>query len=192
MHERMGIPFEEALSMPQEYLQRYGTTLFGLQANYNTLDMYDYLEFIHDVPLRNYINPNPGLRSVLDAIPIRKFIFTNADANHAHRVIKLLELDGCFDGILDILEMSPYCKPMQEAFAKAMKLAGETNPHHCVIIDDSPRNICAARQEGMFSILYGTTEPHQEADAVLTDLLFLPTLLKTRADIEMKVVSKQG
>lgn len=176
MREQLGIPAEQVPTLRQRYLEDYGTTLLGLRANH-ALDVRDFLDFVHDLPLRDYIQPTPGLRAILDAIPTRKFIFTNADINHAQRVLNVLELQGCFDGVLDILTMFPSCKPMPESFAMALELAGDPDPRCCALIDDLPRTTRAARELGMFSILYGVNEPHPDADAVLTDLACLPELL---------------
>ena len=180
MCERLDVPVDRVQALRQHYLEQYGTTLLGLQANY-TLDMQDYLKYVHDLPLRDYIKPVPGLRSVLEALPQTKIIFTNADAGHAGRVLNVLELDGCFDGVLDILSMAPYCKPMPETFDMALKLAGESDPRRCVMIDDLRRTTIAARRLGMLSILYGADDPGTDADAALVDLSLLPALLKARA-----------
>lgn len=177
MHERLGIPAEQAQTLRQQYLEQYGTTLMGLKAHY-TLDVPDFLDYVHDLPLGNYIRPTPGLRSVLEALPARKIIFTNAHTGHVQRVLAALDLEGCFDGVLDILAMHPYCKPMPESFAMALRLAGETDARRCVMIDDLPRTTRAAREYGMFSILYGASQPHPDASAVLSDLLQLPALLQ--------------
>ena len=180
MHERMGIPADQVQGLRQQYFERYGTTLQGLQANY-PLDAQDYLNFVHGLPLKDYIRPTPGLREVLQGMPARKFIFTNGDAGHAQRVITTLELEGCFDGILDILKMAPFCKPMPETFGMALKMAGEPEARKCVMIDDLARTTRAAREQGMYSVLYGASEAHPDADAVLTDLLRLPEVLEMAA-----------
>jgi len=177
INERLGIPADQATALRQKYLEQYGTTLLGLHANY-ALDVREFLDFVHDLPLRDYIQPIPGLRPVLEALPARKFIFTNADVKHVQRVLNVLELDGCFDGVLDILEMWPHCKPMPISFEMVLELAGGVSPRHCAMIDDLPRTIRAARQLGIFSILYGAVAPHPDADAVLTDWSDLPGLLK--------------
>lgn len=176
MCERLGIPPEQASSLRQKYLEQYGTTLRGLYHHYD-LDVGEFLHFVHDLPLRDYIQPIPGLRPVLETLPARKFIFTNADQAHAQRVLNVLELEDCFDGVLDIVEMWPHCKPMPASFEMILNLAGETTPGRCALIDDLPRNVQAARQHGIFSILYGATAPHPGADAVLTDWSSLPALL---------------
>ncbi|MGC1378647.1 MAG: pyrimidine 5'-nucleotidase [Anaerolineales bacterium] len=189
MHERLGIPADRVSALRREYFEQYGTTLLGLGANYPSMDVRGFLDFVHNVPLRDYIQPAPELRPVLEALPARKFIFTNGDANHVRRVLNALELDGCFDGILDILDMWPHCKPMPASFEMVFKLAGETRPQHCAMIDDLPRNTRAARQRGIFSILYGApadVAPQRfagdfpDADAVLTDWPALPALLEGR------------
>jgi putative hydrolase of the HAD superfamily len=176
VHERLGIPAARAQVLRKQYFEQYGTTLLGLVANH-AVDVHDFLNFVHDLPLGDYIKPTPGLRPMLDALPVRKFIFTNADVGHVRRVLNALELDGCFDGVLDILAMHPHCKPMPESFALALEFAGEPDARSCVMIDDQPRTTRAAREQGMFSILYGASQPHPDADAVLTDLRLLPRLL---------------
>ena len=180
MRDRVGIPADRVDALRQHYLDHYGTTLLGLKANY-AVDVDDYLAFVHDLPLRDYIKPIPGLRPILEAMPARKFIFSNADRNHVRRVLEVLEIEGCFDGVLDVLAMFPHCKPMPETFAMALRLAGETDARHCALIDDSPRTTRAARRLGMFTILYGAGEAHPDADAVLNDLYLLPGLLDGRA-----------
>jgi putative hydrolase of the HAD superfamily len=180
MREQLMIPAEEISAMRQKYLEQYGTTLLGLHHHYS-LDVGEFLDFVHDLPLRDYIQPAPELRTIIEAIPARKFIFSNADVKHVQRVLKVLELEDCFDGVLDLLQMWPNCKPMPVSFEMALKLAGNPAPEQCAMIDDLPRNAGAAREQGMFSILYGihaATHP-TEANATLTDWSDLPALLKS-------------
>jgi pyrimidine 5'-nucleotidase len=176
MRERMGMPAEQAQSLRRQYFEQYGTTLRGLVVHHS-VDVPDFLAFVHDVPVRDHLKPALGLRSVLAALPARKFIFTNADVNHANRVLAALELQDCFDGCVDVVALTPHCKPMPAAFDIALRLAGESDPRRCAMIDDLPRTTRAARQHGLFSILYGHSEPHPDADATLTDWARLPELL---------------
>jgi pyrimidine 5'-nucleotidase len=179
MRERLGIPAQVVPELSHQYFLQYGTTLRGLQANYH-VDMLDYLAYVHDVPLADYIAPNPGLCSILTPIPARKFIFTNADSAHARRVLRQLDIESCFDGLVDVVAIDPYCKPMPESFEIAQTLAGEPDPRRCVMIDDLPHTTRAARQQGLFSLLYGKSEPHPDADAVFSDWSHLPALLNGR------------
>jgi putative hydrolase of the HAD superfamily len=176
MSERLHIPLAQVPAMRRALFEQYGTTLRGLQANY-TFDVADFLAYVHDVPLADYIQPNPALRPILEAIPARKFIFTNADVNHAKRVLKVLQLDGCFDGIIDVVAIDPYCKPMPQSFGIALETVGESDPQRCAMIDDMPHTTRAARAQGLYAILYGKPAPHPDADATLTDWSQLPELL---------------
>ena len=176
MRDRMGIPENEVPALREQYFKMYGTTLRGLQARHH-VDAQDFLAFVHDLLLKDYLTPNPVLREVIASLPSRKLIFTNADIPHARRVLAALELDDLFDTIVDVNAVAPYCKPMPESFAIAQELADEPDPRKCVMIDDLPRTTRAALNVGMASLLYGTDEPTAEASGVFTDWTHLPILL---------------
>ena len=179
MTERMGFPPEQVVSIREKYFREFGTTLRGLQANHN-VDMEDYLAFVHDVPLERYIHPDPDVRAVIAGLSARKFIFTNADANHARRVLETVGLEGLFDGIIDVHSMAPFCKPMPEAFELALKAAGNPQRQTCVLLDDQMRITRAARSLDMYAILVGKPTPGEDADAALLRLTDLPGLLDGR------------
>ena len=176
MVEKLGIAEKDAPALRESYFKMYGTTLRGLQARHN-VDTEDFLAFVHDLPLKEYIRPDPIQREIIASLPSRKLIFTNADANHARRVLAALELEDLFEKIVDIHTVAPYCKPMPESFAIAQEFADEPDPRKCVVIDDLPRTTRAALDVGMASILYGTEEPTDEASGVFTNWSHLPILL---------------
>ena len=177
MHERLGIPPEQIEAQREKYFREYGTTLRGLQAAYH-VDMEDYLAFVHAIPLQHYLSPDPGLRKVLEAIPARKFIFTNADRAHAQRVLDALGLQGLFDDILDVHVIAPYCKPMPESFQLALQATGNPDPHDCVLLDDQVRITQVAHALGFFSVLVGKDDSTPGADAVILRLNDLATVLE--------------
>jgi putative hydrolase of the HAD superfamily len=92
-------------------------------------------------------------------------------------VLKVVGLEGLFDGVIDVHDIAPYCKPMPESFAIAMELADEPDPRQCVMIDDLPRTTRAALEVGMASLLYGSDIPTPDASGVFTDWKVLPILL---------------
>jgi pyrimidine 5'-nucleotidase len=175
MRERMGFSEHEIPRLREKYFMQYGTTLRGLQANHQ-IHVEDFLAYVHDLPLKDYLIPNPVQRGVIASLSTRNLIFTNADIPHAQRVLDVLGLDGLFSTIVDVNAVAPYCKPMPESFEIAMQVAGETDPARCVMIDDLPRTTRAARQAGMYAILYGCKEPHPDADACFLDWVELPGL----------------
>jgi len=176
MRERMGFPEAEIPGLRGKYYLEYGTTLRGLQANHE-IDVPDFLAFVHDIQLGEYIQPNPALCKIISSLETRNLIFTNADVAHAQRILKALILDDCFEAIIDVNAVAPYCKPMPDAFRIAMERADESDPTRCVMIDDLPRTTLAAREIGFFSILYGQDGLHPDANATLTDWHNLPSIL---------------
>jgi len=176
MLERLGIPEKDVPLLREQYFKMYGTTLRGLQERHN-VDKDDFLAFVHDLPLKDYLTPNPILRDVIASLPTRNLIFTNADVNHARRVLSALQLDDLFETVVDVNAVTPYCKPMPESFAIAMDLADEPDPRKCVMIDDLPRTTRAALNVGMASLLYGCEDPTPDASGMFTDWNHLPILL---------------
>jgi pyrimidine 5'-nucleotidase len=176
MRERLNIPADQISQLREKYFLQYGTTLRGLQAHHE-IDTADYLAYVHDAPLMDFLTPDPLQREVIASLPVRKLIFTNADVPHAERVLAALQLEGLFDAIVDVNAVAPYCKPMPESFGIALKIAGETDPSRCVMIDDLPRTTRAAKNYGLFGILYGQAESHPNADASFYDWRQLPHIL---------------
>lgn len=179
LRERMGFPPDQIESLREKYFSEYGTTLRGLQAHHQ-VDMDEYLAYVHDVPVKRYLHANPELRTAIQAMPVRKFIFTNADTNHANRVLQAVGLQGLFDGIIDVHAIAPFCKPMPEAFELALKAAGSPDPLTCVLLDDQRRITRAARHLGMYAVLVGEDTPGEDADAALPHLSDLPGLFDGR------------
>ena len=177
MRERMDIPVDEIPALREKYYQQYGTTLKGLEKHHN-INVDDFLAYVHDLPLGNYLTPDPIQRQIIASLPTRNLIFTNADVHHAERVLNALNLRDLFSAIVDVTVVAPYCKPMPESFDIAMKIAGETDPSRCVMIDDLPRTTRAAREAGMFSLLYKDTWTPEDADAHFTDWLDLTKILE--------------
>ncbi len=169
MQKIIDLPLAEITTIRQGYLEKYGTTLRGLQANYD-IDAEGYLAFVHDLPLKEYIRPDPALRTLLLSLPQRRWIFTNSDRNHARRVVEILGLEGCFDGIIDILAVDFACKPDKNAYERALKIAGDDNPAESVIFDDSIRNLTPAHELGFYTILVGKNGSEPAADRVIPSL----------------------
>ncbi len=176
MSDRLCIPEADIPTLREQYFKKYGTTLRGLQQHHQ-VDKDEYLAYVHDLPLQEYLTPDPIVREVIASLPGRKLIFTNADIPHARRVLRTLELDDLFDTIVDVNAVAPYCKPMSESFAIAMDLADEPDPRKCVMIDDLPRTTRAALEAGMASLLYGSDIPTPDASGVFTDWTHVPILL---------------
>lgn len=169
----LGFDPGEIQELRQTYYETYGTTLRGLQQHHEVNED-DYLAYVHDLPLEQYISPDPQLRSLLESLTQKKWIFTNADADHARRVLQVLGIEDCFSGIIDVRALGFLCKPDRQAYVRALELAGETNPEKCVLLDDSIRNLIPAHQAGFTTVLVGSQQHHQAADYSIENLKDLP------------------
>ncbi len=169
MRRYMDLPLAEIVKTRQCYLEKYGTTLRGLQAHFD-IDADDYLAFVHDLPLEKYIQPDPALRMLLLSLPQRRWIFTNSDSNHTHRVLKILGVEDCFNGIIDIHAIGFACKPDQVAYQKALSVARDDDTSRCIIFDDAIRNLAPARNMGFFTILVGKNGLEPSVDRSILSL----------------------
>jgi pyrimidine 5'-nucleotidase len=136
----------------------YGTTLRGLQSIHN-IDPQDYLKYVHDIPVSKFLTPNNKLRVILDSYPQDKVIFTNADRWHADRILNALELRDTFQQVIDILDVTPFCKPMNEAYEIALSKLGVKDPSSCLMIDDNLKNIYSAKRFGMQTLWVSKNNP---------------------------------
>ena len=169
MQRLIGLPRSEIVSLRQSYLEQFGTTLRGLQAHY-VVDADEYLAFVHDLPLEKFIHPDTGLRNVLRSLPQRRWVFTNADINHAGRVLNILGIADCFDGIIDIRAIDFACKPEKTAYQRALVVAQDDDPMGCVIFDDAVRNLAPAREMGFYTVLVGKNRADPMVDRTITSL----------------------
>ena len=169
-------PPEKVKILRENLLQEYGTTLRGLRALYG-IDESDFLEYVHDVPLNSFLKKDELLVETLNIYPGRKIIFTNSSKAHAERVISILGLDGVFSDIIDVQQISPYCKPLPEAYNKALAITAVKDPSTCVMIDDSARNLKTAHEMGFYTIQVGSENRSPYADAAVVSVADLPNVI---------------
>jgi len=175
MIEKMGMPADTVPVTRKHLFETYGTTLRGLKAVYD-IDEMEYLSYVHDVKLAEYLKRDDSLRGILNSYPQRKIIFTNADRKHADRVIDVLGLNGVFDTIIDILEIWPYCKPQKESFDIVLQRTNMA-AHEMVFIDDSLANILSAKALGFGTVLISENGNAPEGIAAIDSLHLLPSVI---------------
>jgi pyrimidine 5'-nucleotidase len=154
MREEVGIPEQDIPSTRDHYWKTYGTTLEGLRIHHQVKPDH-YLAYVHDIPLEEYLNPDPELLSTLVDLPQQLWVFTNADRNHAKRVLRTLKVEDCFNGIVDLFALEFQVKPKPASYQIAMKLAGEDDPSRCMMFDDLLHNLLPAKQMGFTTVLVG-------------------------------------
>lgn len=176
MHQVLDIPKDIIPSLRQAYFRKYGTTLGGLLANHS-VDPEDFLSFVHDVPVREYIKPDEDLREILTKLPQIKWILTNSDRNHSNRVLTALGVADLFTGILGVSDMDFHNKPDPYVFEKALAAAGNPSPEACLFADDLPQNLVPAQEMGFMTVLVGDGEKNHAAMHHIQAINDLPKVL---------------
>ena len=140
----------KARHVQKEYLAEYGTSLSGLMA-VNGMDPAPFLDFVHDVDL-SMLRPDPALRSAIEALPGRKFIFTNGSQGHARNVGEHIGLYDLFDGVFGIEDVDYIPKPKREPYQLFCNYFG-IDPSRAIMFEDSVRNLEVPKQMGMATVL---------------------------------------
>jgi putative hydrolase of the HAD superfamily len=145
---RLNLTYEAAAALRRRYLGEYGFTLVGLM-KHNCVDPDDYLEFVHEVDVEGVLAEDRGLARLIARIPLTKVIVTNGTKRHAQRVI--------FSHIYDIAFMQ-YCpKPHLSTFHRVLDHLGGA-AEECLILDDHPPTVVAAKALGMTTVYVGDAE----------------------------------
>ena len=153
MIEKLGIHPQEVSKRREEFLKTSGTTLNALRRHYS-VDPDEFLNFVHNIPLDRYLQHEPELDRMLGRMQMSKIIFTNADAQHARRVLSRLGILRHFEFIVDIHMLEFINKPDQRAYLKVLQFAS-AQAEECILIEDFPANIIPARKLGMTTVLVG-------------------------------------
>jgi len=173
MIDEMGFSEQESTELREAYYQNYGTTLEGLRRHHD-IKAADYLAYVHDVPIEDFIEVTPQLVEILSTLPQTKWVFTNADRDHAQRVLNHLEVHHLFEGIVDVYALDYQVKPQLNAYQRALQLAQAPSPNTCVLFDDLPHNLPPANELGFFTVLVNENEDATAADLHIKSLLDLP------------------
>jgi putative hydrolase of the HAD superfamily len=147
----LGLPPDEAKALRQEYLRTYGTTMRGLQLNHQ-IDPDIYLDYVHDIPLHEAVQPDAELDAVLGTIAQQKVIFTNASREHAEAVLDALGIRRHFQRIIDVRDMMFESKPQLAAYVRICQLL-DVRPEECMLVEDNVRNLRPAKELGMVTVL---------------------------------------
>lgn len=183
MIEEVHIAPQGVSELRERLFGQYGTTMRGLIMEYG-ISASDYLAYVHDIPLRNYIQEDPALRVALIGLNQRLVVFTNADSAHAHRVLKIVGIDDLIDQIIDVVSVDPYCKPHARAFEKAISLAGVKDAGEVAFFDDNVYNLKAARDMGFYTVRVGREAEQPEYHASITRLSELHRVIKAENNYE--------
>jgi putative hydrolase of the HAD superfamily len=168
MIDRLELDPDTAEKLRMHYLHTYGTSMRGLQIHH-AIDPDDFLHYVHDFPIEEFIPPSPRLDAVLGRLPLEKVIFTNASREHAERVLGWLGISHHFKRIVDVRDLQYVSKPNPEAYVRVCALL-HVEPDECMLVEDSARNLQPAKELGMVTVLVDGSA-NQSADYIIPTVL---------------------
>jgi len=149
--EHLGLEENEATRLRQEYWRRYGATLLGLIRHHGT-DPHHFLHATHCFPdLEPMLVFERGLKTMLDRLPGRKIVFSNAPLHYSEAVLELGGIRVCFDAVYSVESIRFQPKPAPDGFRRL--LAREGLPAvGCIMVEDSLTNLRTAKRLGMKTV----------------------------------------
>ncbi len=169
----LGVDAVEARRVQKELFHSHGMTMPGLMARYG-IDPHEFLAHVHDVDV-SVVADAPLIRNALARLPGRRFVFTNADAPYATRVLARLGLSDAFDGLHDIHALSYRPKPAAAAYAHLCETHA-IDPARALFVEDMARNLTPANAIGMTTVWVdngseqGPGDARAHIDITITDV----------------------
>ncbi|MSQ60171.1 MAG: pyrimidine 5'-nucleotidase [Betaproteobacteria bacterium] len=149
--ELLGVDEHTASLVRHGYWRRYGATLLGLMRHHG-VDPHHFLRETHRFPdLASMVIREPLLRHVLRRLPGRKFVFSNAPAQYASEVLKLLRVSDLFEGVFAIEHTRFNPKPSMKGFMRLIK-EHRLPARRCVMVEDNLGNLRTAKRLGMKTV----------------------------------------
>ena len=186
IEDRIGVSEDEAQDLRLRYLEQYGTTLTGLSEEHS-VDVEEYLYYVHDIPLDQILSPDPALKTMLQRIQLPRIIFTNAYLPHAERVLDRLGVRSEIDRIIDIYALDFYNKPRPEAYSKVLALIEADDPSRIVYVDDRLSNLQPAAELNMITVHVGhlkQTNTHVHIENIHGLTVSLPGLVQSSKSLD--------
>lgn len=180
---RLELPAEEADAVRQRLWRQYGTTARGGEIEFGISQAELYEESVEGIEPAEYLGADEPLARMLEGLEAELYVVTNAHAGYAHKVLKALAIDHCFEAVFDI-EALRWCPKPEGAAYECVVEALDRDPRELAMVEDFPWNLVPAHELGMFTVYLETGSSHvtetevAEADLRLTDLLKLPEALK--------------
>jgi len=170
------IPATEVNEFRNKYFVQYGTTLRGLMLHHE-VNPRDFLDYVHDVPVHEFLSADLELRETLEQVKARKLIFTNSDLMHANRILDALGVRDQFERIFDIEAMSFIPKPNPDPYRLVLDYL-KLPPKDILLIDDMERNLKPAQEMGMRTILIGNGKPVDDRHHAIENIKELTHVLE--------------
>ena len=177
LQQHLQLDEQAANNLRLDYWQRYGATLSGMMRHHGT-DPGHFLWHTHQFPeLPKMVQYEPRLRQLLQRLPGRKIVFSNAPQHYAQAVLELLGVEDLFDDLFAIEHTRFQPKPKIAGFVRLLS-KHRLNPARCVMVEDAAENLQAAKQLGMGTVWVNRTQRAPAyVDVKIRTVMELPRIL---------------
>ena len=151
IERHLGVDTHQANRIRQDYWLRYGATLLGMIRHHGT-DPHHFLWETHQFPdLKRMLDFQKPILHMLQKLPGKKIIFSNAPGHYADAVLAMTGLGRHFSAIYTVENLRFQPKPMLAGF-RALLRAEHLDPKHCIMVEDSLTNLVSAKRLGMKTV----------------------------------------
>lgn len=174
--ERLRMPRDVADELRVRTWLEYGATARGLEVEFGVPQREFFAGSIERVPIRDYLEERSELREMLEALPQRLYVFTNAPSVYAQQTLQALGIADLIEDIFDIETTGGRPKPECGCYEHVLEQIG-TPPERVALIEDTEANLEPAAELGMVTVKVGPPPPDGD-HLYIEDLLDLPELLR--------------
>lgn len=153
MITRLGFDRRNVNHIRKQYWEDYGTTLAGLMRD-TDVNPYEYMSYVHDIPLPDYIHQDPCLKPLLESIQSDVYVMSNAPRFHVDEVLEILDISDIPLRVFSIEDFNFEGKPFLSAYSKLLNETG-LDAQDVIMVDDNAQNLLGAHRIGMLTCLVG-------------------------------------
>ncbi|MCK6407532.1 MAG: pyrimidine 5'-nucleotidase [Rhodocyclaceae bacterium] len=151
IERHLGVDKDEATRLRQTYWDRYGATLTGLVRHHGV----DPRHFLHEThqfeDLHRMVVFERGLKAMLQRLPGRKIIFSNAPRHYTEAVLRLAGIRQEFAAVYSIEQLRFRPKPAISGFLRILRRE-RLDAKRCVMVEDSLANLVTAKRLGIRTV----------------------------------------
>jgi putative hydrolase of the HAD superfamily len=142
-------------ALRRDYWRRYGATLLGL-VRHHGIDPHHFLRTTHDFDVAALLRAERGLLAFFARLPGRKLLLTNAPDAYAEKVVRALRLHRHLGRryAIEAMRIHGQFRPKPSRLMLRALLARERiAPGAAILVEDSSKNLKAARTLGLRTVL---------------------------------------
>ncbi|MFA7290747.1 MAG: pyrimidine 5'-nucleotidase [Rhodocyclaceae bacterium] len=177
IERHLGVDAHEATRIRQAYWDRYGATLTGL-IRHHGVDPRHFLWETHQFDnLHRMVVFERGLKAMLQRLPGRKIIFSNAPRHYTDAILRLTGIGRQFDAIYSVEQLRFKPKPAVSGFLRILQRE-QLEARNCIMVEDSLINLVTAKKLGMKTVWVSAgLRRSVHADVKLKTITHLPDYL---------------